>query len=167
LVAALAKPPFRISGGAVQIASAGAHASPNLPDTVLAAVRVLRADLAAAPFVSPDAERLRKLGLDARTIAAAVHSGELMRISEHVVLAPGADLAAARILARLDQPFTAAQARQALATTRRTVIPLLEFLDSAAFTERLADDRRVVRSVTQPQPTAAEQPSLVAGEPGR
>ena len=112
LVTALAKPPFRVSCGALHIMTpAGQAAAPELPEPVLAAVRVLRADLAAAPFASPDADRLRKLGLDARGIAAAVRAGELMRISDQVVLAPGADVAAAAVLAKLEQPFTAAQAR--------------------------------------------------------
>jgi selenocysteine-specific elongation factor len=150
LVVALARPPFLISSGSVQIAPADLQPSPALPEVALAAVRVLRADLDVAPFVSPDANRLRKLGLDASGIAAAVSAGELMRISEHVVLAPGADVAAARILAELQQPFTAAQARQALGTTRRTAIPLLEFLDAAGLTERLADDRRLVRPAAGP-----------------
>jgi len=61
------------------------------------------------------------------------------------VLAPGADTAAARVLARLPQPFTTAQARQALDTTRRVAIPLLEYLDRASVTRRLPDDRRMLR----------------------
>jgi len=150
LVTALARPPFRISCGAVQIGAPPTAPGKQLTEAVLAAIQVLRADLVAAPFASPDAGRLRKLGLDARSIAAAVHAGELMRISDQVVLAPGADVAAAAILAALEQPFTAAQARQALGTTRRTAIPLLEFLDSAGFTERLADDRRLVRAQSAP-----------------
>jgi selenocysteine-specific elongation factor len=161
LVTALARPPFLVSGGALHIMkTSGRETGPALPEPVLAAVRVLRADLEAAPFTSPDADRLRKLGLDARGIAAAVRAGELMRISDQIVLAPGADLAAAAVLARLDQPFTAAQARQALDTTRRTAIPLLEYLDAAGVTERLADDRRVLRGA----PVPAE--SLVRGEAG-
>jgi len=173
LVAALARPPFRISSGAVQIAPAVSRPTSTkpeavLPEAALAAVRVLRADLEIAPFVAPDANRLRNLGLEASAIAAAVSAGELMRISEQIVLAPGADVAAAQILAGLEQPFTAAQARQALGTTRRTVIPLLEFLDAAGFTERLADDRRLVRAADRPVASHdGEQPSLVAGEPGR
>jgi selenocysteine-specific elongation factor len=150
LVLALARPPFRIACGALHIATApgGAGAAHSLPEPVLAAVRVLRADLLTAPFASPDSERLRKLGLDARGIAAAVRAGELMRISEQIVLGPGADVAAATVLSRLEQPFTAAQARQALDTTRRTAIPLLEYLDSVGITERLPDDRRVLRRTT-------------------
>ena len=51
---------------------------------------------------------------------------------------------AARILAGLPQPFTTSDAR-ALGTTRRTAIPLLEWLDRAGVTRRLADDRRTMR----------------------
>ncbi len=58
------------------------------------------------------------------------------------MLAPGADEQAGQILAGLPQPFTAAEARQALQTTRRVAIPLLEFLDRAGITQRLPDDRR-------------------------
>jgi selenocysteine-specific elongation factor len=156
LVLALAKPPFRVACGAVHIARPAGHdAGPELPEAVLAAIRILRADLAAAPFLSPDADRLRKLGLDTRSIAAAVRAGELMRISDQIVLAPGAADTAAVVLARLEQPFTAAQARQALDTTRRTAIPLLEYLDSAGVTERLPDDRRVLRARTDDSGGAA------------
>jgi selenocysteine-specific elongation factor len=61
------------------------------------------------------------------------------------VLAPGADAQAAAILATLPQPFTTAQARQALDTTRRVAIPLLEHLDRSSVTRRLPDDRRELR----------------------
>ncbi|HXW45112.1 MAG TPA: selenocysteine-specific translation elongation factor [Streptosporangiaceae bacterium] len=169
LVLALARPPFRVSGGLVQLTpAAGEGQTPGLPEPLQAALRVLRADLDAAPFASPDADRLRKLGLDQRSIAAAVRAGELMRISDQVVLAPGADKAAVQILARLPQPFTAAQAREALSTTRRTAIPLLEFLDLAGATERQADDRRIVRppadpSAAGPAPARAEQAHIGVG----
>jgi selenocysteine-specific elongation factor len=147
LVTALARPPLRIAGGLVQLMPpAGGPALDGLPEAVAAAVRILLADLAVAPFSAPDAERLRKLGLDTRAIAAAARTGQLLRISDQIVLAPGADLRAAEVLATLPQPFTAADARQALSTTRRTAIPLLEYLDRAGVTERLPDDRRQVRA---------------------
>ena len=146
LVTALVRPPFRISGGLVQLVpSTVGPASAGLPESVQAAVRILRADLAQAPFAAPDAERLRKLGLDVRSIAAAARAGLLLRVSDQIVLAPGADAAAAEVLAALPQPFTAADARQALGTTRRTAIPLLEYLDQAGVTQRLPDDRRQLR----------------------
>jgi selenocysteine-specific elongation factor len=118
---------------------------PALPPRVLAGVRAVRADLAGAPFAAPDAGRLRELGLDGRAIGAAARAGLLLRVTEQIVLAPGAQAEAARTLAALPQPFTAAEARQALGTTRRVAIPLLEYLDRAGITERRPDDRRRVR----------------------
>ena len=44
------------------------------------------------------------------------------------------------MLAGLEQPFTTSQARQALRTSRRVAIPLLEYLDRARVTERLPGD---------------------------
>ena len=92
-------------------------------------MKAVLADLADAPFLAPEAGRLRELGLDPRAIAAAARAGLLLRVAEQVVLAPDAQAQAARILAGLPQPFTTAEARQALGTTRRVAIPLLEYLD--------------------------------------
>jgi selenocysteine-specific elongation factor len=120
-------------------------AASSLPPRLAAAVTAVLADLADAPFLAPDAGRLRELGLDPRAIAAAARAGLLLRVTEQVVLAPDAQAQAARILARLPQPFTTAEARQALGTTRRVAIPLLEYLDRAGVTQRLPDDRRRLR----------------------
>ncbi|HMG64357.1 MAG TPA: SelB C-terminal domain-containing protein, partial [Streptosporangiaceae bacterium] len=173
LVTALARPPFRVAAGLVQLMPAGGAPAAGLPEAVAAAVRILRADLDQAPFAAPDAERLRKLGLDARAVAAAERAGLLMRVSDHIVLAPGAADAAAYVLAGLPQPFTAAEARLALGTTRRTAIPLLEYLDRAGVTERLPDDRRQVRAgaaAAAPAADAAASPaagSAAGGEAAR
>jgi selenocysteine-specific elongation factor len=146
LVEALVKPPLMVRDGIVGVAlPAGLPGAPVLPAAVASAVRLIRAELAAAPYAAPDAERLRRLGLDLRALAAAERAGMLLRVSDQIVLAPGADAAAARILATLPQPFTAAAARQALRTTRRVVIPLLEHLDRTGYTVRLPDDRRTLR----------------------
>jgi selenocysteine-specific elongation factor len=123
----------------------GAVAAAPVPGPLLTAVRAVRSDLAGGPFRAPEAARLRELGLDTKAIAAAARAGLLLRVSDQVVLAPGADRAAARALAELPQPFTTAEARQALGTTRRVAIPLLEYLDRTRITERLPDDRRRLR----------------------
>ena len=117
----------------------------DLPARVADAVQVVLADLADAPFSAPDAERMRELGLDARAAAAAERAGLLLRLPGNVLLAPDAPDRATRILAGLPQPFTAAEARKALQTSRRVVIPLLEWLDRKGITKRLADDRRTMR----------------------
>jgi selenocysteine-specific elongation factor len=159
LAAALVRPPLRLRDGAIHLADAliapAVRSSTTLPDGAMAAVQVLRASLAQAPFAAPEADRLRRLGLDSAVIDAAVRAGLLLRISDQIVLAPGADTQAQRILSTLPQPFTAAQARQALASTRRVVIPLLEYLDRAGVTERLPDDRRKIRHAAHPAATAA------------
>jgi selenocysteine-specific elongation factor len=118
---------------------------PRLPAAVAEAVQAVLAGLSEAPFSAPGAERLAELGLDARAAAAAARAGLLRRLPGNVLLAPDAPERAARILTGLPQPFTAAQARQALGTTRRVVIPLLEWLDREGITRRLPDDRRTIR----------------------
>jgi selenocysteine-specific elongation factor len=120
-------------------------AGPRLPAPVASAVQAVLADLADAPFRAPDAERLRELGIDSRAAAAAERVGLLRRLPGNILLAPDAPERAARILAGLPQPFTTSDARQALGTTRRVAIPLLEWLDRAGVTRRLADDRRTLR----------------------
>jgi selenocysteine-specific elongation factor len=118
---------------------------PRLPAPVASAVQAVLADLADAPFRAPDAERLRELGIDARAAAAAERAGLLRRLPGNILLAPDAPVRAARILAGLPQPFTTSDARQALGTSRRVAIPLLEWLDRAGVTRRLPDDRRTMR----------------------
>ena len=123
-----------------------AAAAGQLPPRIADAVQAVLDALAAEPFAAPDTERLRELGLDARALAAAARVGLLLRVADLVVLAPGADKEAARVLAGLDQPFTTSQARQALNTSRRVAIPLLEYLDRARVTERLPGDLRRIRT---------------------
>jgi selenocysteine-specific elongation factor len=146
------------SGGeTAQLAAASRAPAPGqrpagLPAQVAGAVQAVLTGLADAPFHAPDAERMRELGLDARAAAAAERAGLLLRLPGNVVLAPDAGDRAARILAGLPQPFTAAEARQALQTSRRVAIPLLEWLDRQGVTRRLPDDRRVMRGPPGPAP---------------
>jgi selenocysteine-specific elongation factor len=118
--------------------------SSTLPERVARAVEAVLADLAVAPFAAPEAGRLAELGLGARELSAAVRAGVLLRVADGVVLAPGATARAAQVLAGLAQPFTLSEARQALGTSRRVAVPLLELLDRERVTERLPDDRRRV-----------------------
>jgi selenocysteine-specific elongation factor len=132
-----------IEGGYLRLA--GAPSSGSLPPRVAGAVRQVLEGLAGDPFAAPDAQRLRALGLNPRALATAARAGLLLRVTPEVVLAPGADKAAAEILAGLPQPFTTSQARQALGTSRRVAVPLLEHLDRIRLTERLPGDLRRVR----------------------
>ncbi|MFF0312432.1 SelB C-terminal domain-containing protein [Streptosporangium sp. NPDC004379] len=136
LVAALVRPPLSVADGRI---SGG---RPALPAPVARAVARLGAELSARPFLAPEAGRLAELGLGSRELAAAVAAGALLRVADGIVLLPGADVRAARALARLPQPFTVSQARQALGTSRRVAVPLLEHLDRRGLTERDGDHRR-------------------------
>ncbi|MFC4036625.1 SelB C-terminal domain-containing protein [Streptomyces polygonati] len=134
----------------------GSQALPALPPAVEAAVAAVRADLAGAPFRAPESDRLEQLGLTPRLLAAAAAAGTLLRIADGVVLLPGADGRAAAVLSRLPQPFTASQARRALDTTRRVVIPLLEHLDRRGHTVRLDGSLRRCPAPTRPGDTGDE-----------
>ena len=117
-----------------------------LPGHVEAAVAALAAELREAPFAAADAARLAQLRLGPRELAAAVRAGRLLKVADGVFLLPDGDARAAEVLARLPQPFTLSRARQALGTTRRVAVPLLELLDRRGVTERLPDDTRRVRT---------------------
>ncbi|MEH0844662.1 SelB C-terminal domain-containing protein, partial [Micromonospora sp. CPCC 205711] len=139
LVEALVRPPLTLRAGRVTATAADA-----LPEPVARAVQRVRAEYADHPFRAPEADRLVTLGLGPREIGAAVRAGALLRLAENVVLLPGAVDDAVRVLAGLPQPFTLSAARQALDTTRRVAVPLLELLDRRGATRRLPDDAREV-----------------------
>lgn len=119
--------------------------APGLPAPVERALATLGEDFAAAPFSAPTADRLRELGLDERALAAAARASRLLRPAPGIVLPADAADRAVEILAGLPQPFTTSEARQALGTSRRVVLPLLDHLDRRRLTRRLSDDRRELR----------------------
>ncbi|MEH1029454.1 selenocysteine-specific translation elongation factor [Micromonospora profundi] len=139
LVEALIRPPLRVHAGRV-----GAAGVADLPEPVARAVQRVRDEYGDRPFRAPEADHLVDLGLGPREIGAAVRAGALLRLADNVVLLPDALDDAVRVLAGLPQPFTLSAARQALDTTRRVAVPLLELLDRRGATRRLPDDARIV-----------------------
>ncbi len=123
------------------------HGTPRaeLPPAVARAVATVREELAAHPFVAPDANRLAELGLGTKQLAAASRAGELLKLADGIYLAPGADDDAADRLASLESPFTLSQARQALDTTRRVAVPLMEHLARRGVTRRHPDGTHSLR----------------------
>ena len=139
LVRALVDSPLRLVDGRVTLTP-----SVVLPAPVERALAALEQDLADNPFAAPTADRLRDVGLDARSQAAAARVGRLLRLAPGIVLLPGADELAAGRLTGLPQPFSTSEARMCLETSRRVALPLLEHLDRTGRTRRLPDDRRAV-----------------------
>jgi selenocysteine-specific elongation factor len=111
----------------------------GLPDAVRRAITELRAELAQRPFAAPEADRLAELGLGAKQLAAAVRSGELIKIADGIYLAPDAERHAVERLRSLPSPFTLSQARQAMGTTRRVAVPIMELLARRGISRHLPD----------------------------
>jgi selenocysteine-specific elongation factor len=139
LVPAVVRPPLVLRDGRVVDEAAA------LPPEVQRAVDDIRARLADDPFAAPEAPDLVAAGLGVRELAAAVRSGQLVRIADAVYLAPGIVEEARRRLAAIAQPFTLSQARQAWGTSRRVAVPLAEWLDVQGVTVRLPDNTRRLR----------------------
>lgn len=127
-----------------------AQATPSLGDHE-PDLRALEARLRAGPLDAPTAEELVATGLTSADLATAVRLRRLVRLGRAgtgaIYLAPGAPQWAVHVLATLPQPFTTTSAREALGTTRRVAIPLLEHLDDLGLTRRVDAN---TRAVTQP-----------------
>jgi selenocysteine-specific elongation factor len=129
---------LQMSDGVVTAPGAG------LPPHVDKAVRTVEEWLAAEPFRAPEADELAGLALGPKELAAAVRVQRLTRIADGVVLGRDAVKQAAAVLQGLSQPFTVAEAKRALDTTRRVAVPLLELLDAQKVTRRNDDGTRSV-----------------------
>ncbi len=115
---------------------------------------LVQEQLSRDPFAAPDQDQLTAWGADRAELAAAAGTGALLILPGPVTLLPSAPAQAVELLAALPGPFTAGQARDALGTTRRVAIPLLEHLDRSGWTRRHPDARREV------VPRAAGPPRL-------
>jgi selenocysteine-specific elongation factor len=76
-------------------------------------------------------------------LQVGVRSGELLQASEQIFFTPSQvekmETKLKSVLGR--RPFAASEAKEALGTSRKYIIPILELLDSRGFTERREDDR--------------------------
>ena len=130
----------RDSGGALRsrdgrIARPGS--GPSFTEDVQRALDDVCARLEKDPLDSPDLPELSEAGLTTSILAAAAKAGLVLRLPGDVVLHPNAARAAAATISELSEPFTLSEARQALGTTRRVAVPLLEHLDALGLTVRL------------------------------
>ena len=118
----------------------------TFPPEIDAALDALITRLVERPFAAAEGPELAAAGLTDRYLAAATKAGRLICVAAGVYLLPTAPDEAVRRLARLPQPFTLSQARQALDTTRRVAVPLLELLDRRRLTVRVDSQQRTVRT---------------------
>ncbi len=111
--------------------------------------KVLEA-LDASRFKPPEWKTLKALvGLPDKIWKAVetylIETQSVKKLSQGLYLSEGLLSEARRLLAQRGDAFTASEARVILDTSRKYVIPLLEFLDQSGFTQRV-DDKRVVRA---------------------
>ena len=134
-------PELEESGGRVRKRGSAPVLRPDLG----VAVSRLIASLEVEPFAAPEQQQLASLGLGRRELGAAAAARAILLLPGDVALLPSAPRVAEDRLRGLPQPFTLSAARQALGTTRRIAVPLLEHLDRMGITERVNGDLRKLR----------------------
>ena len=137
-------PDLEDAGGRVRKRGSAPALRPDLEK----ALSRLAGSLEAEPFAAPEQQGLIALGLGRRELGAAAAARAILLLPGDIALLPTAPHVAAERLRQLPQPFTLSSARQALGTTRRVAVPLLEHLDRIGVTERVDGDLRRLRVPT-------------------
>jgi selenocysteine-specific elongation factor len=143
LIASLSDEGFARSGSVIQRASHRAQ----LPEPLRAAGETLRRTLSAQPLEPPSRKELTPDVASQRALKFLVESGEVVEISAELVLSASAVAqATAHVKAFIAKhgPATVSDLRQRLGSSRRVVVPLLEYLDRTFVTVRHGD-RRTLR----------------------
>lgn len=104
--------------------------------------------LRASGFSTPTPRELtRLLGVPPQAVdqilVVAAHAGRIIELSPEIFYLPEQMEAMKEVARTLPTPFTAAEFRDAVGTSRKYTIPVLERWDSEGFTER-TDDARVI-----------------------
>jgi selenocysteine-specific elongation factor len=143
LIASLSDEGFARSGSVIQRA---AHRA-QLPEPLRAAGETLRRTLSAQPLEPPSRKELTPDVASQRALKFLVESGEVVEISAELVLSTSAVAqATAHVKAFIAKhgPATVSDLRQRLGSSRRVVVPFLEYLDRTFVTVRHGD-RRALR----------------------
>jgi len=131
---------FRRAGSTIQRNS---H-RPQLPDPLRAAGEALRRALSTQPLEPPSRKELTPDQASQRALKFLIENGEVVEISADLVLnADAVAQATDRVKAFVAKngPATVSEIRQSLGSSRRVVVPLLEYLDRTLVTVRRGDKR--------------------------
>jgi selenocysteine-specific elongation factor len=131
---------FARSGAMIQRTSHRAQ----LPDPLRSAGETLRRKLSAQPLEPPSRKELTPDAASQRALKFLIESGEVVEIGADLVLgASAAAQATTQVTAFVAQhgPATVSEIRQALGSSRRVVVPFLEYLDRMHVTIRRGDTR--------------------------
>ena len=117
---------------------------PALPPHLAAAGARVRTALAAKPLEPPNRRELTPTATDRAAVQFLIDTGEAVAVGEELVLlASAVDAAAAAVRARVAAggPASASDLKSAVGTTRRVMVPLLEWFDRHGVTRRVGDLR--------------------------
>ena len=117
---------------------------PALPEPLQAAGAKLVHTLAAKPFDPPSRKDLTPDALSQRALRFLIETGEVVEINTELVMAAQGVRQATDVIQKFIRargPATVSDLRQALGSSRRVVVPLLEYLDRTFVTLRQGDKR--------------------------
>ncbi len=121
---------------------------PMLDEETEAARASLLSTLSETPFQPPKLDTAAEHSRASPTLVREMEAaGELIRLSADLAVPPATlDAAHARLSEVYDQegPLSAARAKEALETSRRVALPLLEEMDRRRLTRRIGDEREVL-----------------------
>jgi selenocysteine-specific elongation factor len=123
----------------------GSHC-PSLPPEILPVAEKIRAALAAKPFDPPDRGTLSEDRHAKEALRFLIEQGDIVELnSEIVLLRDAAEQMRSTVVGLISDhgPATASQLRQAIGTSRRVIIPFLEYLDRIGVTQRIGDSRQL------------------------
>src|SRR5262249_30168620 len=118
----------------------------NLPPELKVPAEQVRAALAAKPFDPPGRKEIAKNRPEQQALKFLIEQGEIIDVGEEIVLLRGSVeqmQSAVSSLISIKGPATASQLREKLGSSRRVIIPFLEYLDRIGVTQRAGDLRKL------------------------
>jgi selenocysteine-specific elongation factor len=136
------------ANGFVRAGSTIARAShrPSLPPEILPAAEKIRAALAEKPFDPPSRKDFSEDRHLQQALRFLIQQGEIIELNDEIVLLRHAveQIRNAVVSFISDHgPATASQLRQKIGSSRRVIIPFLEYLDRSGVTQRIGDSRQL------------------------
>jgi len=142
LVVDLCRAEFVCAGSTISRASHRA----SLPPKLKSAADKIIAALSAKPFDPPARKELAKDRERTEALGFLIDQRDIVEISSEIILVRESLEQISSIIAdfiRANGPATAGQLREKIGTSRRVIIPLLEYLDRIGLTQRVGNVRRL------------------------
>jgi selenocysteine-specific elongation factor len=136
------------ANGFVRAGSMIARAShrPSLPPEIVPAAEKIRAALAEKPFDPPSRKDLSQDRHFQQALRFLIGNGEVVEVAPEVVLLrESLEQMEAQVVELISKngPSTVSQLRETLQSSRRVIVPFLEYLDRTGVTQRSGDLRRL------------------------